>query len=338
MWTSMNRINEFKRSMLTGYSLLRRKPAIVELPIFATNRCNSKCLTCNIWRKKPKTDLEPKIVNKILSSRVLSKSSGIILAGGEFILHPEYEKILSFLNKSGKNYILLSNGLLSDRLIDVVREFGVKNISLSLDGPPEIYRRIRGVDGYPHVRRVVEELRDDNVRINVAYTISPWNSRGDLLHVMDFCKKNALSLHVGYYSGIEYYDVKYAGSLYTVDDLIDHPYHRLYPMWVSGNLKMPCLTVFLRPVVRPNGDVYLCEPLQIKLGNLYEQDLEAIWHSQRTRILQKSNFSCNGCWHDSQRQGDIHAISTLAKYLVPPVVLNRIFGKSDWRRICKLIK
>lgn len=332
----MNRLNEFKRSMLLGYSLLRRKPAIAAIPIFATDRCNSRCLTCSIWRKKPKTDLEPKIVNKILSSRVLSKSSNIILTGGEFILHPECEKILSFLNKSGENYVLLSNGLLSDRLINVVREFGVKNISLSLDGPPETYRRTRGVDGYSHVKKVVEELRNDNVHIGVAYTISPWNSRSDLLHVMDFCKKNAVSIHVGYYCGIEYYDAKHVGRLYEVDDLLDHPYHRLYSMWASGDLKMPCLSVFLRPVIRPNGDVCLCEPLQIKLGNLYEQDLETIWRSQRTRMLQKTSFSCNGCWHDSQRRGDIHAILTF-KHLVPPVVLNRIFGKSDWRRIYKLM-
>ena len=333
----MNRINELKQSVLQGYSLMRRKPAIVAIPIFATDRCNSKCLICNIWRKKPRTDLKPDVVKKILSSRVLSKSASLILTGGEFILHPEYEKILSLVNKSGKEYMLLSNGLLPDRLIAVVREFGVKSISLSLDGSPETYRKTRGVDGYSHVKKVVEELRDDNVRINIGYTISPWNSRSDLLHVMDFCTKNAVDLHVGYYSSVEYYDVKNAGDLYTVEDLIDHPYHKLYPIWVSGNLKMPCLRIFLGPVIRPNGDVCLCEPRQIKLGNLYEQDLDEIWHSNRTTMLQKRNFSCNGCWHDSQRESDIHAIQTF-KYLVPPLLLNTIFGKSDWRRIYKLLK
>jgi MoaA/NifB/PqqE/SkfB family radical SAM enzyme len=334
----MNRTNKLKRSALLGYSLLRRKLAFAEIPIFATDRCNSKCLICNIWKKKPKTDLDPEVVRKILSSKVLSKFSSFILTGGEFILHPEYEEILTLLNESGKNYTLLSNGLLADRLIEVVRGFGVKSISLSLDGSPETHRKIRGVDGYSHVKEVVEELKDDNVRISIGYTISPWNSRSDLLHVMDFCTKNAVSLNVGYYCSMKYYDAwKQDGDLYSIDDLIDHPYHKLYPLWVSGNLNMPCLGIFLRPVIRPNGDVDLCEPLEIKLGNLYEQDLEEIWHNQRTKMLQKRNFSCNGCWHDAQRLCDIHVISAF-KSLVPTLVFDRIFGKSDWRRIYKLLQ
>lgn len=334
----MNRTNKLKRSMLLGYSLLGRKLAFAEIPIFATDRCNSKCLICNIWKKKPKTDLDPEIVRKILSSKILSKFSSFILTGGEFILHPKCEEILSLLNESGKNYTLLSNGLLADRLIEIIRDFEVKNISLSLDGSPETYRKIRGVDGYSHVKEIVEELRDDSVHISIGYTISPWNSRNDLLHVMDFCTKNAVSFSVGYYCSMEYYDAsKHDGTLYTVDDLINHPYHRLYPLWVSGDLNMPCLSIFLRPVIRPNGDVDICEPLQIKLGNLYEQDLEEIWRNQRTRMLQKRNFSCNGCWHDAQRLCDIHAISAF-KSLVPALVLDRIFGKSDWRRIHKLLQ
>jgi MoaA/NifB/PqqE/SkfB family radical SAM enzyme len=334
----MNRLDKLKRTVLLGYSLLRRKLAFADIPICVTDRCNSKCLICNIWKKQPKTDLDPEIVRRILNSRVMSKFSGFILSGGEFILHPKCEEILSLLNESRKNYILLSNGLLADRLIEVVRGFGVRNISLSLDGPPETYRKIRGVDGYSHVKAVVEELRDDDVNISIGYTVSPWNSRNDLLHVMDFCTKNAVSLNVGYYCSMEYYDVwKHDGDCYSVDDLIDHPYHRLYPLWVSGNLIMPCLGIFLKPVIRPNGDVDICEPREIKLGNLYEQDLEGIWLNQRTKMLQKKNLSCNGCWHDAQRLCDLHAISAF-KCLVPTAVPNRIFGKSDWRRIYKLVK
>jgi len=334
----MNKTDKLRRSALLGYSLLGRKLAFAEIPIFATDRCNSKCLICSIWKKSPKTDLDPKVVRKILESKVLSKFSSFILTGGEFILHPEYEEILSLLNKSGKNYTLLSNGLLPDRLIEIVRRFRVKRISLSLDGSPETYRKIRGVDGYSHVKKIVEELKDDDVRISIGYTISPWNSRNDLLHVMDFCTRNAVSFNVGYYCSMEYYDAsKHNGTLYTVGELVSNPYHRLYPLWFSGRLDMPCLGVFLRPVVRPNGDVDICEPLQIKLGNLYEQDLEGIWRNQRTRMLQKKYFSCNGCWHDAQRLCDIHAISAF-KSLVPALVLNRIFGKTDWRRIFKLLQ
>lgn len=334
----MKKTSKLKRYVLLSYSLLGRKLAFAEIPLFATDRCNSKCTICNIWKKTPKTDLDPEIVEKVLQSKVLSKSSSFILTGGEFILHPECDKILSLLNKNGKNYILLSNGLLPKKLIEIVREFKIKKLSLSLDGTPETYRKIRGVDGYQHIGEIVEELRDDNVHISIGYTISPWNSRNDLLHVMDFCAKNAVSLNVGYYCNMEYYDVsKQKEALYKIDDLFSNPYHKLYPLWASGSLNMPCLGIFLRPVIRPNGDVDICEPLQIKLGNLHESDLEEIWRNRRTKMLQKKYFHCNGCWHDAQRLCDIHAISTF-KSLAPTLVLNSLFGKSDWSRIYSLLQ
>jgi MoaA/NifB/PqqE/SkfB family radical SAM enzyme len=334
----MNVANKLKQSTLLGYSLLARKVGFAEIPIFATDRCNSQCVICKIWKKKPKTDLDPEVVRRLLSSKVLTRSSRFILTGGEFILHPKHEEILSLLNQSGKSYLLLSNGVLPDKLIRVVREFGVKHVSLSLDGSPETYERIRGVDGYSSVERVVEELKDDDVHVNMGYTVCPWNSRSDLLHVMDFCKKHAVSLSVGYYCSVEYYDVgECGGPLYFVGDLIDDPYHKLYPLWATGHLNMPCLGIFLKPVIRPNGDVCICEPQEIKLGNLYEQDMGQIWHSQRTRFLQKKYFSCNGCWHDAQRPCDISAI-TAFKSLVPSLVLNRAFGKSDWKRIYQFLK
>jgi len=329
---------KLKQFGLFGYSVLRRKLGFVETPIFATDRCNSKCIICNVWKKMPKTDLDPEIVKKLLCSKVFRSSSRFILTGGEFILHPKHQEILSVLNESGKYYILLSNGLLPDKLIGVIREFEVKHVSLSLDGTAQTYRKIRGVDGYSSVERVVEELKDTDVLVNIGYTVSPWNSRSDLLHVMDFCQKHKATLSVGYYCKMEYYGVGgHGGELYSVSDLINHPYHKLYPLWATGDLTMPCLGAFLKPVIRPNGDVEICEPLEIKLGNLYEEDMEQIWHRKRTKLLQKECFSCNGCWHDAQRLCDISALSA-CKSLVPSWILDRFFGKSDWNRIYQLLQ
>jgi MoaA/NifB/PqqE/SkfB family radical SAM enzyme len=328
--------NKFKRSLQLGSGLLRGKSCLASISLFVTDRCNSQCLICNIWKKKPKTDLDPDIVKAVLESKVLLKSCNFILAGGEFILHPEFDKILSLLNESKRDYTLLSNGLMADKLVEVVREFEVKRLTLSLDGSEQTYEQVRGVDGYSRVEKVVDELSGEDVHIGVGFTVNPWNSRLDLLHVMDFCRRKAVDLHVGYYCGMEYYGVsKSAGELYLVGDLVHHPYHRLYPVWASGNLEMPCLSILLRTVIRPNGDVELCEPSQIRLGNLYEENLEEIWRSHETRLLHKNKFSCNGCWHDTQRLCDFQALSSLK--LVPDTLLNRVFGKSDWNKIFKLL-
>jgi MoaA/NifB/PqqE/SkfB family radical SAM enzyme len=327
------KLSNIKRELPLVYSLARRKLAFEALPIFATNRCNSKCTICHIWQKTPKIDLDPEIIRKILRSKVISKYSTFILTGGEFILHPKHEEIISLLNEYGNKYILLSNGLLPDHVVKIVRKFKVPHLSLSLDGPSDTYIRTRGVDGYSKVVRILQELQGDDVRLSIGYTVSPWNTREDLLHVMKLCEKYNVGLSVGYYCQMEYYDIEaQMNKPYSVEDLMAGPYHSLYPSWISGNLKMPCFSIFLRPVIRPNGDVELCEPLQIKLGNLYTDSLEEIWQRKNTRALHRRYVQCNKCWHDAQRTCDLRIFSVL-KTFVPTSLIKMLLPEDDWKKI-----
>jgi radical SAM protein with 4Fe4S-binding SPASM domain len=282
--------------------------------------------------------LDPKIIEKVLGDAAITRHSTFILTGGEFLLHPKHREIISLFNKRGNPYILLSNGLLPEQLVRTVKEFNVPHLSLSLDGPPETYARTRGVDGYSKVEKVIEDLKGSDTRLSVGYTVNPWNSREDLIHVMKFSKEHNVDLNIGYYCTMEYYDTKVKmGSSYTVDDLVDQPYHILYSSWVSGKLNMPCLSIFLRPVIRPNGDVELCEPLQIKLGNLYEDSLSKIWRNERTLSLQKKFMYCNSCWHDAQRGCDIRVLSII-KLFIPTPLLKTLYPKFDWSKIYASIK
>lgn len=311
-------------------AILRRKLRFFAVPILATNRCNSRCLVCNIWRKEPKVDLPIEIFRRILKDETVSDRTGFVLSGGEFILHPEYHEILQLFR--GRSYWLLSNCLLPDRLIKAVREFKVPRLSISLDGPRTIYKTIRGVDAYSKVEQVVRELRD-STRINIEYNVTPWNTRKDLIHVADFCRKYHVDLWVGYYTEQEYFETATsAGRLYDVNDLIDHPYHRFHGEWASGNLKMPCFSIFARPLIRPNGDVVLCDPKEVVLGNLHQKSLKEIWTSKNTRAIQKQYTSCNGCWSDCHRPLDFDMISW-AKTFIPRIVMQRILPGYDWPRI-----
>jgi MoaA/NifB/PqqE/SkfB family radical SAM enzyme len=200
---------------------------------------------------------------------------------------------------------------------------------------------MRGVDGYSCVEKVVDELRDDDVDIYLNFVVSPWNTREDLKHVIEFCKKHGAYLQAGFYENIEYFDTtRRAGHLYRIDDLLTspplhskpHPYFGLYTHWASGNLKIPCFNVLLRPVIRPNGDVELCEGKIVKLGNLYEKSLGEIWHSKRTAQLQRRYIRCNACWSDGQRAMDIR-VASIFKTFIPSRLLNVTFGKCDWDKI-----
>lgn len=319
----------YTRQLYLVYSAYTRK--IFSLPIYVTNRCNARCLTCNIWKKRPKEDLNVDIIEEILGSKVIHGWTEFLLTGGEFFLHPKYREILSLF--SNRDYCLLSNGILADLLIEAIQEFDVKKLHLSLDGTPETNKMIRGVDCYSNIQKIIDELQNEDVSISVEYTVSPWNSREDFLHVRDFCSKNNVNFTAGYYNEVEYFDTtRKPGHFYHVNDLIHHPYFDLYDPWVSGYLNIPCYSILVRPSVMPNGDVKLCEAKEIKLGNLYEQRLEDIWKSKKTIDLQKRYISCNGCWLNCQRIIDIHMVSLL-KSFIPTPLLEKLFGAYDWRKL-----
>jgi len=325
-----NSIEKLVCATLLGSAFLRYRMTFLPLTILLTNRCNSRCRICNIWNTKPKIDLPIKIIKKILDDKVITNRTYFVLTGGEVLLHPESDEILSLFHN--RKYILLTNGLLDDRLIETVNKFGIKRVSVSLDGPTETYKRIRGVDGYANVERVVKGLKG-KTDIRLGYVINPWNSRRDLMHVMNFCQRNKINFWVGYYSDMEYFEIGTPpGILYDVSDLFNHPYYSLYHEWVTGNLKMPCLSIFTRPSIRPNGDVVLCDQKEVLLGNLYEENLWDIWTSKRTRKIQKEHVSCNACWSDCSRLFDLDILSWI-KPFVSQRILRKTFPQYDWIKI-----
>ena len=308
---------------------LRRKIIHAPIPVLVTGRCNSPCRKCSVWENERETDLDVEIIRDLLSDRTVGKYTSFILTGGEFLLHPQYKDILSMFE--GRRYALISNGLLSDKLVEAIREFKVKRLYLSLDGPVETCRRFRGLDEHSKIENLVTEIKNE-VDLFIMYTVTPWNTRKDLDEILQFCKRYSLHVLVGYYQDSECSEARVVRRMYSAADKIDHPYHRLYDYWASGKLRMPCLSILMTPVVMPNGDVRLCIAKEIVLGNLHKRGLGDIWTSKETRAIQRKYVGCNSCWADGHRYYDLRLISSL-RTLLPNCLLNKVLGKSDWNKM-----
>ena len=198
------------------YGIARRK--LRNIVVYTTNRCNSRCRTCFIWKKQPKTDILTKTISKILKDET-SKGTTLKITGGEFLLHPEYKEILTLINESGLKYQLFSNGILVERLIQTVRKFKVREVALSCDGLRGKYSEIRSVDGFENIVRIINELRG-GTDITLNYTISPLNSKSDLRQVADFADASKVKLAVGIFNRPEYFGVKMArNKAYNLDGI-----------------------------------------------------------------------------------------------------------------------
>ncbi|HEY6899533.1 MAG TPA: radical SAM protein, partial [Puia sp.] len=193
-----------------GYNLIhnRLRPGakrLSSLMLYATDMCDSGCKHCLIWAKRPVTVLSFEAIVRIMESKCVHPSTMVGLEGGEFLLHPEADRILEWFSKNHPKYDLFSNCLKPDRLIEAVRRYRPHRLYISLDGDKDTYLHMRGKDGYERVLRVIRELKGV-VPVFVMFTLSPYNDFEDLRHVAKVCNENGVFLRVGIYNNIPFFD------------------------------------------------------------------------------------------------------------------------------------
>lgn len=119
------------------------------LPILILNvheRCNCRCLMCDIWKRESAGELNPEELARHRNSIVGLGVRQVVLTGGEPLLHSDLGAICSFLKECGVTITLLSTGLLLGKRADLVASW-MDEIIVSLDGPEEIHDQIRRVRG-----------------------------------------------------------------------------------------------------------------------------------------------------------------------------------------------
>jgi MoaA/NifB/PqqE/SkfB family radical SAM enzyme len=104
----------------------------------------------------------------------------------------------------------------------------------------------------------------------------------------------------------------------------------LYDEWRTGRLKLNCYSIFDSLVIHPDGNVPICQNLDVSLGNVNEISLDEIYNGKKSRQLQKQYVGgCNQCWINFHRKYDIVLLRTLEK-LLPKVVIQLFYGKYQW--------
>jgi MoaA/NifB/PqqE/SkfB family radical SAM enzyme len=273
--------------------------------LYCNTRCNSRCVTCSFWRQDQLLQLSPGEVQSVIKSSYVDDSTWFALQGGEFSLHPRADEILELLK--GKNYILFSNLLAPDKVFELVRRHEVPYITVSLDGGPDGYRRIRGVDGFARVTSALLRLRE-LANVFVGITLTPWSELRDYEEAAHFCRKHGIEFGVSLYTDSHIYEADGPIQSYPFLDRVasdaDSPFCAAYESWRIGKLSLPCHSIREVASVTPDGAVYLCHNQKISLGSLREKSFDEIWGFEATRKLHEQYASCNECWTSCYREFD----------------------------------
>lgn len=293
----------------------------VDAVVAVTWRCNARCGMCGIWKIKAGEETPPEVFGRLPSSL-----RDVNLTGGEPFLRPDLPAVHEAVRTAAPRArtILSTNGLATEKIITAVRTMSAieQNIGLaiSLDGPPEIHDRQRGIPGaYDHVLRTVKELQHagfNNLRL--AFTATAQNTR-HLRYVYDLSRE----LGVEFTCTVQHSSEHYFHSA-PPEERIDaaalreqllqvmrrelatwSPKRWARAFFMNGQFKFvtegkrpfPCYAGRDFFFMDPDANIFTCNAAPWKMGNLAERTFDELWNSPDAREMRERAMRCrNGCW------------------------------------------
>lgn len=158
---------------------LQSGPRLQRLPLvtlYLTERCNSRCVTCDYWRHG-RADMSLAAVTRLLPSLEQLNTRVALISGGEPLLNPEWEDIARLLRAGGLKLWLLTSGLsLAKHASRAAQVFDA--ITVSLDGTNRTtYAAIRGLDAFEKVCEGIRAAAGTGVQVGVRVTLQRANYR-----------------------------------------------------------------------------------------------------------------------------------------------------------------
>jgi MoaA/NifB/PqqE/SkfB family radical SAM enzyme len=124
-------------------------PVLTRLPILILSphsRCNCRCVMCDIWKETDSGEISPIDLERHAAGLEGMGVEWAVFTGGEPLMHSDLFRLCAILRERGIRVTVLSTGLLLERHAQSI-VYGVDDVIVSLDGPPEVHDRIRRVPG-----------------------------------------------------------------------------------------------------------------------------------------------------------------------------------------------
>jgi MoaA/NifB/PqqE/SkfB family radical SAM enzyme len=313
------------------YNLARRTKRVRPLPMNLTfsvsYRCNSRCKTCNVWRKRVH---DFSLDEYEYTFRYLGRSPyWLTFSGGEPFLRPDLIDIVLASYKHCRPGIINipTNGLLVDRVVQGVERLarGAPTsqivINLSLDGIGEQHDEIRGVPGnYAKLRESYDGLRQikaNNLTVGIHSVISQHNIEHFIplhQHVRQEIKPDSFITELAeerveldtiglditpepeQYANVANYliadiDAAPATGVAEIAQAFRRHYYQIAKRTLAEQRQvLPCYAGVASAHIAPNGDVWTCCIRAEPIGNLRQSgyDLQRVWGTHRADELRDS--------------------------------------------------
>jgi len=150
-----------------------KKPIL--LHYYITNRCNARCVFCDIWREQPKADAAPADVAANLAQARAVGCRFVDFTGGEPLLHPDLPEFLRQAKKAGLTTSVTTNCLLfEERVKELAGLIDLPHFSIDADEAP-LHDKIRGCESYGKVIRSIDAAIANRIYPDLLFTYTEEN-------------------------------------------------------------------------------------------------------------------------------------------------------------------
>jgi len=289
-----------------------------------TQRCNLRCAHCYQEDYSGDELAFPGLLDVVEQFKALLETRGharghVTVTGGEPFVRPDFLDLLEVLarNRERFSFAILTNGSFVDRtMARRLRELGPAFVQVSIEGAAATHDRIRGRGDFDRVVAALKNLVRERIRTLISFTAHKGN-------VADFPAVARLGRRLGVarvwadrlipFGAGE----RLAHHLMTSDETraffevmlreraraerswfgrTEIAMHRALQFLVGGGAPYECTAGDRLLTVMPNGDLYPCRRMPIRVGNLRESPLADLYEqSGLLASLRKPSRVSEGC-------------------------------------------
>jgi MoaA/NifB/PqqE/SkfB family radical SAM enzyme len=304
-------------------------PYPFNLTISITNKCNSMCKTCNIWKYDKKKYLSLGEWEKILKS-IGDSTFWITMSGGEPFLNEHINEIARMISKYNKPAVITipTNGILTQKIVKNVKEImnfykGILIVNISIDGVGKKHDYIRGVkcfDNALKTYKLLKRINNKNLSVGIHTVISKYNAK-DFYEIRKFVKKlspdsfiveisenrkelNNIKDKISpdnkeYFKIIEYMRRNKIGKkgISRITNIFRDKYYKSTKC-ILKNKKygMQCYAATASVHIKADGNIVACCMKEESIGNLKKKSFSEIWNSKKAarvrQVIKKRKCSC----------------------------------------------
>jgi len=288
------------------------KPTSAVLAV--TYRCNSRCRTCDIWKREPGPELRPEDFRRL--PRGLRN---VNISGGEPFLRDDLVEIVQVLREEypKADIVISTNGLVPERIERLVKQMGQIGVRVSIDAVEGLNDDVRGVKGsFKLAMETLDRLVALGLKnLGISTTISD-ETAGSLRRLKEIAEERGIEFVAGLVHSSPIYFGHHEDKLPAGDGLEEallwlrhrelssrriKDWFRAY--FTDGMIdqlrnrrrRIACRAGRYFFFMAPNGDVYPCNMLPEKLGNIMVETYDDMI-ARSAKALRQTDRCHVACW------------------------------------------